>query len=136
MAQTLPSDLENKIAQFRQAVYEMRLIGDFEYDLTANMDETPVFFDMVPSKTVNTKGKKSIRAHLTILVQNSFRRSNTSVLVIPGRCTSVLQPLDVCINKPVKSVLRKCWETDMIEQVDTIMGHLQADKATSCQLDL
>ena len=44
MAQTLPSDLENKIAQFRQAVYEMRLNGDFEYDLIANMDETPVFF--------------------------------------------------------------------------------------------
>ena len=65
MAQTLPSDLENKIAQFRQVVHEMRLNGDFEYDLIANMDETPVFFDMVPSKTVDTKGKKSIRVRTT-----------------------------------------------------------------------
>ena len=61
----------------------------------------------------------SCTAHLTMRVQDSFRLSNTSVLVIPGGCTSVLQPLDVSINKPVKSVLRKCWETYMIEQVDT-----------------
>ena len=53
----------------------------------------------------------SCTAHLTMRVQDSFRLSNTSVLVIPGGCTSVLQPLDVSINKPVKSVLRKCWET-------------------------
>lgn len=58
MAQALPYDLENKVSQFQQAVYETRLNGDFEYDLIANMDETPVFFDMVPSKTVDKKEKR------------------------------------------------------------------------------
>ncbi len=30
-------------------MYHVPCNGDFSYDLIANMDETPVFFDMVPS---------------------------------------------------------------------------------------
>ncbi len=48
LAQMLPVDQEEKIARFRQDVYNVRCNGDFPYDLIANMDETPIFFDMVP----------------------------------------------------------------------------------------
>ncbi len=34
-------------------------MGDFPYDLIGNMDKTPVYMDMVPSKTVDVKGKKT-----------------------------------------------------------------------------
>ena len=175
----LPADLEEKMARFRQDVYHVRQNGDFSYDLIANMDETPVFFDMVPSCVVEKIGEKSVRvrstnsdkrritavlactasgkmlppmiifkgtttrtlinvkansedtcisyqnkawvdepqmlkwiqmvwvkmkrpsllfldsfsAHLTTAVQSAFASTNTTVRVIPGGCTSVLQPL-------------------------------------------
>ena len=53
IAQTLPCDLENKVQPFRQRVNYIRQNSDFPYELIANMDETPVYFDMVPSKTVD-----------------------------------------------------------------------------------
>ncbi len=31
------------------------------------------------------------------------------VSIIPGGCTSKVQPLDVCLNKPFKGVLRQRW---------------------------
>ena len=37
----------------------------------------------------------SFSAHLTVDVLESFRTCKTTVEVIPGGCTSVLQPLDV-----------------------------------------
>lgn len=40
MAQVLPCDLEDKIAQFRKNIHYVRENGDFPYDLIANMDET------------------------------------------------------------------------------------------------
>ena len=54
-------------------------------------------------------------AHLTDKVQKAFKESNTTVLVIPGGCTSILQPLDVSINKPIKSYLRNMWLQYMLE---------------------
>lgn len=203
IAQSLPADLERKLSQFRQSIHYTRQNGDFAYSLIANMDETPIFFDMVPSKTVDRKGKKTIRvrttksekrrvtavlactaagnmlspmiifkgtttrtirgvsgyskavvtyqknawideqqmlkwirevwvkytkqlpsllildscsAHLTNTVQEAFKCANTTVLVIPGGCTPIVQPLDVSINKPVKQYLRASWEDFMLEQ--------------------
>ena len=34
---------------------------------------------------------------------------NTHVSVIPGGLTSLVQPLDVCLNKPFKDRLRRLW---------------------------
>ena len=63
--QILPRDLEDKIAQFRHNIQYTRENGDFPYDLIANMDETPAYFDIVPSKTVDKKDKKSIIVRTT-----------------------------------------------------------------------
>ena len=41
-------------------------------------------------------------AHLTDQVKEAFHQTNTTVIVIPGGCTSILQPLDVSINKPIR----------------------------------
>ena len=42
------------------------------------------------------------RIHLTKKVQCSLKESNTISAVIPGGLTGVLQPLDVCLNRPFK----------------------------------
>lgn len=57
LARRMRSDLEDKITQFCQNVHCVRENGDFPYDLIANMDKTPAYFDIVPSKTVDKKGK-------------------------------------------------------------------------------
>ena len=47
--------------------------------------------------------------HLTETVRAAFDKCGTKLLVIPGVCTSVLQPRDISINKPLKSYMRHSW---------------------------
>jgi hypothetical protein len=64
---------------------------------------------------VYTKKKQSLcvidsfRGHLTDEVKKQFKKSGVITAVIPGGCTSKIQPLDVSINKPFKSELRRSW---------------------------
>lgn len=48
----------------------------------------------------------SFRAHLSKPVCSTLRSINTECVVIPGGMTSMLQPLDVSINKPFKDRMR------------------------------
>ena len=38
--------------------------------------------------------------------------------MIPAGCSSKCQPMDVCINKPVKANLRKCWVGYVAKMID------------------
>jgi hypothetical protein len=49
------------------------------------------------------------RAHITESVKKTIKDLKSDTAVIPGGLTSVLQPLDVCLNKPFKDRLRKKW---------------------------
>ena len=44
----------------------------------------------------------SFEAHVTDSVKASFKCEKTELAVIPGGLTSLLQPLDVSLNKPFK----------------------------------
>ena len=48
----------------------------------------------------------SFRDHTTNPVKNQLVEKNTNIAVIPGGCTSKLQPLDVTINKSFKSKVK------------------------------
>ncbi len=65
MAQKLPGDLEGKVASFGEKVRSIRSGTDIEYSLLGNMDETPVYFDIVPGKTIEVKGRKTVRVRMT-----------------------------------------------------------------------
>ena len=57
----------------------------------------------------------AFRCHKTDMVKKELRQMKSSLAVIPGGMTSMLQPLDVSINKPMKTLLRKrCndWYSD------------------------
>ena len=49
------------------------------------------------------------RAHLTDEVKRSLKESDTISTVIPGGLTGMLQPLDVSLNRPFKTHMRKQW---------------------------
>ena len=61
VAQKLPRDLECKIEEFKQEVKVVQLSHSFPPQLVGNMDETPMFFDMVPQCTIEQKGVKQVR---------------------------------------------------------------------------
>ena len=45
--------------------------------------------------------------------------NNIDIVITPGGCTSKIQPLDMCLIKPVKSVLRNKW----LEYVESLVEH-------------
>ena len=61
----------------------------------------------------------SFRAHTTEGIKDVFDEVETVTPVIPGGCTSKLQPLDVSVNKPFKAILRSCWIKFVHEAVVT-----------------
>ena len=58
LCQRLPSQLENKISSFYSECAKFLKIGKYPFPLTGNMDETPVFFDMVTERSLVPTGKK------------------------------------------------------------------------------
>ena len=59
----------------------------------------------------------AFEAHKTEQVKRSLKSENKDLAVIPGRLTSVLQPLDVCLNKPFKDRVRQRWMAWMAEGI-------------------
>ena len=72
------------------------------------------------------------RAHLTDGCKKTAIAHKTDLAVIPGGLTSVLQPLDVCLNKPFKDRLCKMWTEWMSSGSATLTkgGNLQKPDIT------
>ena len=73
-------------------------------------------------------------AHLTDGIKRKVRATNTDVAVIPGGLTSILQPLDVSLNKPFKDSLRKKWKDWMSSEGRTFTksGNPRAADLPTC----
>ena len=57
--------------------------------------------------------------HMMTDVAEMLRKNNITVIVIPGGCTSKIQPIDVCLNKSFKNHCRRHWVEYMQQQVAT-----------------
>jgi len=51
----------------------------------------------------------AFRGHLTEKVKNNMKDLKTDLVVIPAGMTSILQPMDVSVNKPFKEKLKKIY---------------------------
>ena len=58
LAQELPVTLEERITASCSQLQRLQEINHFE--IVGNMDETPLYFDVIPSHILDQKGKKSI----------------------------------------------------------------------------
>ena len=58
-------------------------------------------------------------AHLTDDVKSQLLEAKTDTLGILAGCTLKYQPMDVCLNKPFKAILRKCWVNYISSVVET-----------------
>lgn len=61
------------------------------------------------SRTRSALVLDSFRCHRSDYVKAMLKEDNTDLIIIPGGMTSILQPLDVGINKPMKTALRRRW---------------------------
>ena len=57
-------------------------------------------------------------AYKTDEVEANLVQNKLDILMIPAGCTSKCQPMDVCINKPFKANLRKCWVGYVAKMID------------------
>ena len=76
----------------------------------------------------HTKGRHALlvfdtfKGHLQEEVLSKLTQSNITYVTIPGGCTSKVQPLDVCLNKPFKAHICGAWEeytADMASSIHT-----------------
>ncbi len=58
ISQKLPAQLERKIESFMTKVRALRAKHQYPLELILNMDETPMYFDMLPQYTLNKKGAR------------------------------------------------------------------------------
>ena len=85
-----------------------------------------------PGRLTRTKSLlvwDSFSVHLMESIKSILKTdSNTDIAVIPGGLTSVIEPLDVCLNKPFKDKLRQKWTSWMPEGEKTFTagGNMRA----------
>ena len=65
LAQHLPSDYEEKIVQFQHFIIKQRRAHSYPLHLMANMDESPIQFDMPSTRTVSKTGEKTVKIRTT-----------------------------------------------------------------------
>ncbi len=70
----------------------------------------------VPFRTRRILIVDAFAAHITPAVKDFIKKRNVKYVIIPGGLTHLLQPLDVCLNKPIKDSLRIQYE-DWFNQV-------------------
>ncbi|GFT27236.1 DDE-1 domain-containing protein [Trichonephila clavipes] len=61
------------------------------------------------------------RFNLTDNTKKLLTECNTDIADIPDGLASLVQPLDVCINKPFKQNLKRQWNTWMLEGEKSLM---------------
>lgn len=78
----------------------------------------------------------SFRGHCTDAVKARLADNGTDLVVIPGGMTSMLQPLDVCINKPFKAHVKRLyaqWMADGLYALTPTGRVRRPDIALLCQ---
>ena len=76
LSQKLPEQFESNIKTFYLQCAKAIKIGKYPLNLIGNMNETPMWFDIVPQRSVTKKGTKPV----VILTSGSEKRHLTVVL--------------------------------------------------------
>ena len=65
LAQRLPDDYEEKIFRFHRYTIDRRREHNYPLHLIINMDEIPRTIDMLPNRTINSIGEKTVKIRTT-----------------------------------------------------------------------
>jgi len=94
----------------QQATYDARVVVKFNPKAYANSSNMVEWLDeqliLILEDRPTLLVLDLFRAHKTEEVLDTFSANDIVVSMIPGGCTSLVQPLDVSINRPFKDILR------------------------------
>ena len=110
------------------AVIKMSDNGWMNEDLTMEWIAT-VWNDSVdPGSAKRMLVWDTFKCHFTSSVKSLLEESNTDIVAVPGGCTKILQPADVCWNAPFKARYRDLYTAWMSAQNHerTKAGNLRA----------
>ena len=110
------------------AVIKMSDNGWMNEDLTMEWIAT-VWNDSVdPGSAKRMLVWDTFKCHFTSSVKSLLEESNTDIVAVPGGCTKILQPADVCRNAPFKARYRDLYTAWMSAQNHerTKAGNLRA----------
>ena len=88
--------------------------------------------DQWPGEEKELACLRLILSYVTDTVKASFKREITELAVIPGGLTSLLQPLDVSLNKPFEDEVRKQWMADGIHEFTATERQKKASEEPIC----
>ena len=81
-------------------------------------------FGKQPKRLLIVDSYKPHQTEASIKMANE--KCNSEVTIIPGGCTSIVQPMDKCINKPFKDHMRASWQEWMRQdRAKTKSGNLK-----------
>ena len=98
----------------------------------ANEDSTVVYLNLIWGRNNSERRLKvwnTFRSHTTEKIKKLVRGEfNTDLVLIPGGCTSKLQPADVSWNKPFKQQFQNSYDEWMFygEKTYTAAGNMRA----------
>lgn len=72
----------------------------------------------------------AFKCHLDQRVKDKLAACHTDLVVIPGGMTSQLQPLDVCINKPMKDHMRALYSEWLVDGSHTFTSGNRLKRAS------
>ena len=145
ISQNLAKDLEEKIEKFQAEVQKIRDNNDYPFEYVCNMDETPIFWDLVPNQVVDRKGKKTVRVRTT----NSEKNRITAVLcctaagklllpfiIFKGKTKRPLQKVNIP-SGAVCTTQVNAWmdEERMLEWIDKVWSPYVKGKPVLLSLD-
>lgn len=117
LAQRLPSDFSEKLIKFQQYVIRLRKQYSYLLGQMGNADQTPVYFDMPSSVTVNKKGAKSV-----IVKTTGNEKSRMTVMLCVLADGRKLPPYVVLRRKTMpkenlpRGVIFRCQEKGWMDQ--------------------
>ena len=94
LSQRLPAALEGKMKSYLQKVQKEQRSGRSCGALIGNMDETPIYFDLVPGKTIDRVGAKSC-----IICSTGAEKQHITVVLTVMADGSMLPPMVIFKGK-------------------------------------
>ena len=124
VSQKLPSQLESVLTKFYADAAMFMRIEKYPPSLVGNMDETPAFFDTVPSKCIAAKGTKEYvvrisggeKQHLTVVLSDTGDgKMLPPMIIFKGKTDRTISDLNIPAGFIVKAQEKAWMEDDLVK---------------------